>query len=273
MDVSIIIITYNSAHCIEECIYSAIKAIDDAKQMGEICLFENGSTDGTTEKLKSLQSAYSNLNVIYSNENLGTTKSRNAAIDSSSGSSILVLDSDAFLSSEVLVGMTTFMQSNQDYGLVAPKLTYISGNFQLSYDNFPTVQRKLTRYLFLKNMERDELPNNENIDVDCLISACWLFSREVYQEVGPLDENIFYAPEDVDYCLRIWKAGYKIGYLPSFSMVHDAQELSRGIKINYFTYLHVKGLAYYFYKHRYLVSLHRVRATIALAIKSRADSL
>ena len=59
------------------------------------------------------------------------------------------------------------------------------------------------------------------MEVDYLISACWLFTREVYEKVGPLDEQIFYAPEDVDFCIRVWKAGFKIGYVPEYKMVHD----------------------------------------------------
>lgn len=262
MDLSIIIITFNSIHCIEQCIADALTSLEKSGFEGQICLFENGSTDGTTALLKNLQISVSNLSVIYSEHNLGTTKSRNAAIELSTGKNILVLDSDAFLTTESLVGMVEYLGNHPEYGLVAPMLTYKSGNFQLSFDDFPTVQRKLQRYLFLKNIERHNVEGQDEIDVDYLISACWLFTREVYDKVGPLDEKIFYAPEDVDYCLRIWKAGYKIGYLPRYDMVHDAQELSRGIKFNRFTYLHIKGLLYYFLKHGYMFRLQGLRDKI-----------
>jgi len=72
-----------------------------------------------------------------------------------------------------------------------------------------------------------------------------------------LDERIFYSPEDVDYCIRIWRAGWQIHYMPSVSVVHDAQEISRpkGLGINKFTIRHAKGLAYLFVKHRYALTL------------------
>jgi len=74
--------------------------------------------------------------------------------------------------------------------------------------------------------------------------------------VGLLDEKIFYSPEDVDYCIRVWKAGFDIRYLPKYEIIHDAQEISRakGIRINFFTLSHIKGLLYLFLKHRYLFS-------------------
>jgi GT2 family glycosyltransferase len=77
--------------------------------------------------------------------------------------------------------------------------------------------------------------------------------KEVLKNVGLLDENIFYAPEDVDYCLRIWLAGYKVVYNSEVSAIHHAQEISRGLKINRATINHIKGLAYYFKKHKYIL--------------------
>jgi GT2 family glycosyltransferase len=72
------------------------------------------------------------------------------------------------------------------------------------------------------------------------------------EKVGFLDEKIFYSPEDVDYCLRIWQAGFKIHYLPTVSVIHNTQEISRGYKLNRAKLSHIAGLFYLFYKHGYL---------------------
>ena len=88
-----------------------------------------------------------------------------------------------------------------------------------------------------------------------------MFPKEVLNEVGLLDEKIFYSPEDVDYCIRVWKKGYTIDYFPDVKMIHDAQEISRGkaFKINFFTLSHLKGLIYLFLKHRYILSGRNLR--------------
>lgn len=103
-------------------------------------------------------------------------------------------------------------------------------------------------------MEKTEAlkpPSNEVINVDYAISAFWIMKKSVLEEVGLLDEKIFYSPEDVDYCLRIWKSGHAISYIPFVSVVHHTQEISRGFKLNTAFLNHVKGLFYYFTKHRY----------------------
>ena len=66
-------------------------------------------------------------------------------------------------------------------------------------------------------------------------------------------EKIFYAPEDVDYCLRIWKNGLGILFVPAITVIHNAQEISRGFKLNKATIEHIKGLGYLFWKHRYFL--------------------
>jgi len=98
----------------------------------------------------------------------------------------------------------------------------------------------------------EELQSNSITDVDYAISAFWLFHRSLLDKVGLLDEKIFYAPEDVDFCLRIWKAGLRIVYQPSVSVIHHTQEISRGWKLNSAKINHLKGLVYFFVKHRYL---------------------
>ena len=103
--------------------------------------------------------------------------------------------------------------------------------------------------------ENDLKVQTAPVDVDYAISACWLITRECVDKTGLLDEEIFYSPEDVDYCIRVWKAGFTIVYLPHTQMVHDAQELSRGFKLSKFHFSHLAGLFYLFKKHRYFWNL------------------
>lgn len=257
MDISAVVLSFNSKRYIETCIRDLMQSYQQAKLNGEVIVIDNGSLDGCVALLKALQREFGQaLKVEYLPKNTGTTYSRNLALKQAKGDYLLVLDSDAYMNGEALAGMHNWLASQPEVGMVVPKLTYPDGRFQLSVDVFPTLTRKIQRFFSLKSMERStDVNTDQPQDVDYAISACWFFSRDAYKRVGLLDENIFYAPEDVDYCLRIWKAGLRIVYLPTFSVVHDAQEISRGFKINKFTLLHIKGLFYYFIKHRYMFSL------------------
>jgi GT2 family glycosyltransferase len=257
MDISAVVLSFNSKRYIETCIRSLVQSYAECGLEGEILVVENGSVDGSVAILGSLQAEIGErLKVIYLPENTGTTRSRNMALRIAGGRAVLILDSDAYMNSAALRSMLAYQRANPRAGLVAPRLIYPSGKYQLSVDVFPTVSRKLQRYFSLREIERSEPPAAAGA-VDYAISACWLLSGEAIHATGLLDERIFYSPEDVDYCIRLWKAGYQVHYFPLVSVVHDAQEISRpkGIGINRFTIRHAKGLLYLFIKHRYGLSV------------------
>lgn len=253
MDVSAVVLSFNSKRYIETCVRSLVQSYAECGLDGEIFVVENGSVDGSVDILKGLQAEIGErLKVIYLPENAGTTRSRNMAMRLAQGRAVLILDSDAYMNAAALRAMLVYQKDRPKAGLIAPKLIYPSGKFQLSVDVFPTVARKLQRYFALRQLEAREPPAVAG-PVDYAISACWLLSKEAVEATGLLDERIFYSPEDVDYCIRLWKAGYQVHYFPEVSVVHDAQEISRpkGIGINHFTIRHAKGLLYLFLKHRY----------------------
>lgn len=256
IQISIVILSWNSKSHLKCCLPSILNALDKWKLTCEIYIVDNGSTDGSTGILKKYEKTYEGIiKPIYLESNTGTTYSRNLALKQASGKYIVVMDSDVELNDNVFERLIQVLESNNNVGMVAPRLVYRDGSLQKSTDSFPTFWRKISRYLFLKQIENREnkRPEMENIrKVDYAISAFWLFRKEVLDQVGFLDENIFYAPEDVDYCLRIWKKGYEVLYVPDVSATHHAQETSRNFKINKSMFHHIKGLFYFFRKHNYI---------------------
>jgi len=268
--VSAVVLSFNSARYIEKCVRS-LCAAGAAVGGIEVFVVENGSRDGSVGILQGLEREFPGvLKCIYLPANTGTTVSRNLALRQASGEYIVVLDSDAVASEAALRGLIDAINAEPDCGLVVPGLTYPDGRFQLSTDAFPTVTRKLQRLFALRSLERgSSLEDARRGEVDYAISAFWLFRRALLAEVGLLDERIFYSPEDVDFCLRIWLAGYRIVYVPRVVAIHDAQEVSRSLKRWRFMLRHAGGLAYYFAKHRYAFGLGRLRRRIAAARRAR----
>lgn len=89
-------------------------------------------------------------------------------------------------------------------------------------------------------------------DVGYLLSACWMMRRNVLEEVGLLDERIFYAPEDVDYCVRVHRAGFRVAWYHDVEIIHEYQRLSKRKLVSKMNWEHVKGLVYFFRKYGYL---------------------
>lgn len=262
MFISTVILSYNSDKTLDRCLRDLTYALEPFARENEIFIVDNGSSDSSREIIDEYVIRFPTLvNSIIFENNTGTTFSRNTALKRSSGEYILILDSDAYVNHDALASLVKYLDQNPKTGIAVPRLFYRNGNYQLSCDVFPTLQHKLKRFLFLREMEGrdDELKSTSvAVNVDYAISACWMIRRDSYLRTGLFDENIFYSPEDVDYCLRTWEGNFKITYVPSAEIVHDAQELSRGFRLSRFHFSHLWGLFYLLRKHRYFWNLTRL---------------
>lgn len=262
MHFSVVVLSYNAQRSLGECLDKVLAALDAAGGRNEIFVVDNGSGDHSREIIEQFCTNRPDvIRAIYFENNTGTTVSRNTALRQAQGDYVLILDSDAYITATALLKLRDHLKENPDTGIAAPRLLYGNGNFQLSCDSFPTLLHKLKRFVFLKKMEQRAHPLQSvsvPTAVDYAISACWLLRANVLQTVGQFDENIFYSPEDVDYCLRVWEHGYRVTYVPDAEVIHDAQELSRGLRFSSFHWSHLAGLIYLFRKHRYFFGHSRL---------------
>ena len=154
-------------------------------------------------------------------------------------------------------------------GILAPCLIYPDGTIQNSVKKFPTVTDKLRKlgqiFLRLPLGRSDfypDFPWDSPRVVDTAISACWIFRKEILGDVGYLDENIFYSPEDVDFCLRVWESGKKIVFYPHLKIIHHTQQISHNRPFSRVSISHLFGLLYYYKKHNYLFSYKSLKKRI-----------
>jgi len=254
MRISFIILTWNSESYINDCISSIIEKCEEERIVYEILVVDNGSTD----KTKDILMKYKNqITIILLKKNHGTTYPRNLALRKAKGDIICFLDSDAILKRGKLKLLCQKLFSSDDIGIIAPRLILPDGSIQRSVKKFPLIFEKLLKLqkIFLgiepkRNEYYKNLPLDKEVTIDSAISACWFFRKDLIKVADYLDEKIFYSPEDLDYCLTVWKRGKKVLYYPFFEVLHYTQQTSH--KNSLILLHHFIGLLYYFVKHRYI---------------------
>ena len=258
--IAYVILTWNSSAYISKCLDS----IEFAHAIDEFIVYvvDNGSTDDTVDSIKIWKQNHPAVDLeLYQNKkNLGTTISRNMAIKKAieQAAYICVLDSDTEVNHDAIEKMCQTLDSNKDIGIIGPVLTGRDGDLQNSGRRLPTLTLKLLKIMPFKSLrkrgeEMEIIPKNDGItEVGYLMSACWLIRSDVIRNIGMLDENIFYAPEDVEYCLRAWENNWRVVYMNNVQIYHAWQRLSRKKLFSKHNYEHVKGLLYLFWKYKFL---------------------
>lgn len=255
-ELSITIITWNSRQLLHDCLESICAGTN--KVRFEIIVVDNGSIDGTVEMLRQ---HFPQVRLIVNAKNRGVAPARNQALKAATGDFALLLDADTRITPGALDALVAFAQNTPEAGIVGAKMVDAEGNLQLTCRRFPTIFTPLLRRLqfisFFRNSRRlrEQLMadwDHQSIrEVDYVIGACQLIRRDVLKEVGWLDENIFYGPEDVDYCLRAQSHGWKIFYYPDATIMHYERRITR----NFFravSWKHLWAIFYFFQKHGYL---------------------
>ncbi len=272
VDISFIILTMNSQALIEQCLRTYYRSIAQAGLTAEFIVVDNGSQDRTVETAKNIflqMPINCSGQIIKLPKNLGTTKSRNLGLKKITGRFCVVCDSDTEFISGDWRKAINYLEENKQVGIITGRLYYEDKTTQQSVKRFPTLGDKLLklRKTFLKMPESttDYYGNfdwEQAQEVDTAISAFWLLRKELLDEIGYLDEKIFYAPEDIDFCLRVWKSGKKVVYFPKIEILHKTQRISHAKPLSYIALSHFLALLYYFSKHRYWFSRKTLYAKI-----------
>jgi GT2 family glycosyltransferase len=220
--VSIIIIDFNTGQILRDC----LKNLEGIYSNLEIIVVNNG----TLETSKIVSTEFPTVK-LYDGENLGLAGGSNVGLKAADGDYLLYLGSDAFLNKDTLPGMIEYMEQNEDVGAATCKLVIRSGELDMdAHRGFPTPWAALTHFSGLSKLfPESKLFNqyfqgykdlNNAHEIDLCISHFMLIRKGVFDNIGKWDEDYFLFGEDVDFCYRTKKAGWKIMYLPQWSAVH-----------------------------------------------------
>lgn len=248
INLSIIILTWNNIAATRQCLKSLEPVM--AREDVETIVIDNASTDGTQSAIRR---EFPQVRLTCNVTNRGIAAARNQGFMRASGRKLLILDNDTIVNAEAIEGMERYLNEHSDVGLCACRMTDAQGNVQPSFRPFPGFMSKVYSILRIQRpLSHYKADEDGSIEPFYVIGACQMIKREAVGQIGMLDEAIFYGPEDADYCLRLRKAGWRIKYLPMYSIIHAYQRATARRPFSRLGYKHVRGLLHLYRKHRRL---------------------
>lgn len=242
---TIVILTCNQREYTRRCLASLGELPERADV--ETIIIDNGSNDGTLDMLRD---DFPTVKVIANDRNRGVAAARNQGIAAATGRYVLLLDNDTIVTPEAIDALVDYADSHPDVGLCGCRLVDADGNTQDSCKPYPGILNKVRNVLGIKDTHHFPTDPDGAVEPCYIIGACQLIRREAIEQIGPLDEAIFYGPEDADYCLRMTEAGWRVRYLPHITITHLWQRATTRRWLSPLGRKHLAALLYFWRKHR-----------------------
>ena len=191
----------------------------------EVIVVDNASTDGSAEAVRA---RFPRAEVIANPENVGFSRANNQGLRRARGDYVLVLNGDAEVGAGAVEAMAAILDARPDVGIVGPRTRYPDGRIQVSFGPMLTPlaewgQRRLVHGVrdgdpnALRRVEAMASAEHEPAWVS---GACLLARRSALEAVSLFDEGFFLYEEDVDLCVRVRQAGFRVVFTPAAEVVH-----------------------------------------------------
>jgi GT2 family glycosyltransferase len=224
MDLSIIIVTYNSSPFIEGCLRSLQEPMKDIDH--EIVVVDNASTD---ETCRLIQEGSPHAVLVRSPTNVGFAKANNLGLRRARGEFILLVNPDTLWKRGDIKRAIQFLRTRPEIGALGCRLILEEGTWQKSHGHFPTFCRELKEAFYLPRL----FPGREWSTgmfiyqerfgpgpVDWVSATFLLCPRKVALDIGGFDEQYFMYYEDIDLSKTIRGTGKEVYYYPEIEITH-----------------------------------------------------
>jgi GT2 family glycosyltransferase len=237
LNLSILIVSYNSRHYLADCLESIARF---APAGTEVILADNASSDGSVEFVSH---EYPWVSTIQLERNLGFSAANNLAAKKARGNFLLLLNPDTVLLEPISPALN-WLESHKEYALLTINMLNAERAAMSCTGKFPSPLRLIALRSMLNSPT--QFGDGHAHDVDWVQGSFLLVRAEQWMAVGGLDENYFMYVEDVDFCKRIRDRGWKCAYLPQISYIHSGgfnprrfSDQVRGLHLHINT--HMKG--------------------------------
>jgi N-acetylglucosaminyl-diphospho-decaprenol L-rhamnosyltransferase len=203
MDLSVVIVSYNTADLIGPCL-SSLEACKNSCH--EVFVVDNASQDGSADMVRR---RFPEVHLIANSINKGFAAANNQIVDQCRGDFILFLNPDTQVLPNALEKAVAYLQVNPSIGLAGAKIINPDG----------TIQESVSYRYPGEKYAKGNLPLLPG-KIACVLGAAMIVRRAVIQAIGGFDEDFFLYGEDEDLCLRIRKAGWEIGHIREAVVIH-----------------------------------------------------
>ena len=239
--VCIIILNWNGKELLKDCLSSLFRLTNYPNY--NTVVVDNGSTDGSIEFVKK---NFQQVNILALDKNYGVTKGINEgirhALKKYNPQYILLLSNDTeIIQKDWLTRMVEVAESDDKIGIVGCKLLYPNGRIQHAGVNLSKLIHRGYNELSDKYNEIEE--------INAVTGACFLIKKIVLYIIGGLDEVYLFVGEDVDYCIRAKKFGFKIFYVGNVKLIHKEGTTIKKSNNDYYYFFVIKGIMIVYFRY------------------------
>ena len=255
IDLSIVLVNWNSLQLTADALTSIEHFAKDIRY--EVFVIDNGTTKDAS--VTELPRRFPWIHFIANDDNRGFSKANNQGIRRARGRYILLLNNDTIQVENALGKAVVYMDEHPEVGALG--ITHLNQDaersFQPSFFPFPQPWLEVRALLGASPGQGEVLAPDftREQEADWVVGSFLLMRRACYEDVGELDERFFIYDEDVDWCFRARRAGWKVRYWPGAKMVHLGSASRPFMKDK--TFVHFRSHLSYFKKN------HSVEAGLA----------
>lgn len=260
--VSVIIVNFNAGDRLAAC----VSAIPETPDRTEIIVVDNGSEDGSLDRLVTRCGNDKRVRVIRNHTNLGFSRACNIGTKAASGDFMLYLNPDCRIEAKTIPSLRAVLERHPEAGMAGGRLLNPDGTEQAgSRRDFPGPWRSFVRlsglYRFTNccpslfpdfSKHREAVPDAET-EVEAVSGACMMVPRKIIDAVGGFDEGYFLHVEDLDWCMRIRRKGWAVFFVPQARVIHAKGGCSAGrpVFVEWHKHLGMTRFYWKFYRHRF----------------------
>lgn len=239
MSVAAVVVSYNVRDLLLGCLDS-LEAARAAGELAEIVVIDNTSRDGSAEAVRA---AFPDVRVIEA-ENRGYGTAANRGFGATTSEFILVLNPDTVVLPSAIAALADHLRAHPEVAIAGPRMRYPDGSEQPTRRRFPARLTPLFESTLLETWRPGnrwarefrmlDAPDACDIpqQVDWLVGAALLVRRAAVDRVGGFDERFHLYSEEVEWCWRLRRHGWRIAWVPAAEVIHyegasSAQDVPR----------------------------------------------